>query len=84
MGNSFRNHALSGLAKTASSALIFAMLAGGSAYAQGAPAEDVVDEADIIVTARQRNETLQDVPVTVTSISEQNAGNIRSDQCGQA
>jgi iron complex outermembrane recepter protein len=72
MGNSFRTSARGRLAKTASSALILAMLASCPVYAQGTAAgasDDGVDDSEIFVTARQRNETLQDVPVAVTSIS---------------
>ncbi len=41
-----------------------------SAFAQsGAPAEDGVGNAEIVVTARKREENLQDVPVAITAFS---------------
>jgi iron complex outermembrane recepter protein len=72
MGKSFRIHLLSSLSKTAACSVFLAMIVSGQAHAQGKPtnpAAENSDQSDIVVTARQRNETLQDVPVAVTSIS---------------
>lgn len=50
----------------------------GTAFAQDSqPAAPAVDSGDIVVTAQRRSERLVDVPITVTSVSEetlQNAG----------
>jgi iron complex outermembrane recepter protein len=43
-------------------------LAGQSAYAQGSEADSIGLE-EVVVTARKREESLQDVPLAVTALS---------------
>lgn len=71
--------------KSTRSPLILALLLGGSllpatAFAQTAPAEAPADETsadaggglnDIVVTARRREERLQDVPIAVTAFTDE-------------
>jgi iron complex outermembrane receptor protein len=71
--------------KSTRSPLILALLLGGSllpatAFAQAAPAEAPADETaadeggglnDIVVTARRREERLQDVPIAVTAFTDE-------------
>ena len=52
----------------------------GVALAQSAPAEEAADDAssgDIIVTARRKEERLQDVPVAVTALTGENLENYK-------
>jgi len=66
------------------SAASLAMLAvPGAAFAQSAPAEDTaenVNDGAIIVRARRRDETLQEVPVTVTVIGGETLDRYSIDQ----
>lgn len=66
MANCFKSAAIRKLAFAVPGVIILAGSGMSPAFAQGAAA---TDEKEIVVTARQRNETLQDVPVAVTSIS---------------
>ncbi len=43
--------------------------ASGPALAQAAPAEDIADETEIVVTAQRQNETLQSVPIAVSAFN---------------
>ena len=54
----------------ACSALVTASLAAGTAYAQAAPDETIGLE-EIIVTAQKREQSVQDVPIAVTAVSEE-------------
>jgi outer membrane receptor protein involved in Fe transport len=65
MMNSRLNHA----ARTAAGAAFATILTVSPAAAQGAPAEDGLLLQEIVVTARKREESLQDVPLTVTAVS---------------
>ena len=52
----------------------------GVALAQSAPAEEAADDTssgDIIVTARRKEERLQDVPVAVTALTGENLENYK-------
>jgi iron complex outermembrane recepter protein len=72
MGKLFRINLLSSLSKTATCAVFGTLMVSGQAYAQsnsGSPAAENSEQPEILVIARNRNETLQDVPVAVTSIS---------------
>jgi iron complex outermembrane recepter protein len=69
MGKLFRINLLSSFSKTAA---FIAVMASSQAYAQSdtsAPEAEDGQKTEIVVTARNRVETLQDVPVAVTSIS---------------
>ncbi|WP_254912967.1 hypothetical protein [Novosphingobium sp. B 225] len=48
--------------------------ASGPALAQAAPAEDVADETEIVVTAQRQNETLQSVSHRRFSVQCRSAG----------
>jgi iron complex outermembrane receptor protein len=69
----------SGKAHLLLAAAPLALCFGGTAWAQGAPtsttpqaaADETVDPGEIIVTARYREEKLQDVPLAITSLSTQ-------------
>ncbi|HEY0052225.1 MAG TPA: TonB-dependent receptor, partial [Caulobacteraceae bacterium] len=50
------------------SAAVIAAFAAGAAQAQE---EDIATVDDIIVTAQKREQSLQDVPIVVTSLSEE-------------
>lgn len=49
----------------------FALLMAAPALAQAPAADTVATDADIVVTARNREEKLQDVPLAITSISSE-------------
>lgn len=52
-------------------ACAIALASSTGAQAQDVPAEDAISSGDIIVTARRREEKLQDVPVSVSALSGQ-------------
>lgn len=51
------------------STAIALLMSSGAALAQAAPSGASTDDADIVVTARKREERLQDVPIAVTALS---------------
>ena len=68
---SSRMHRTSGLLKASPLALVMALAMPGMAYAQDAAAAEA-DEgqiSDIVVTARRTEETLQDIPASVSAIT---------------
>jgi len=56
--------------RASASAVVLSSLVAGAAYAQDTDAEEATVDA-IIVTAQKREQSLQDVPIVVTAVSEQ-------------
>ena len=56
--------------RASASAVVLSSLVAGAAYAQDTDADEATVDA-IIVTAQKREQSLQDVPIVVTAVSEQ-------------
>ena len=59
-------------------AVALALGAPGAAWAQQPPQADGLGIEEIVVTARKREESLQDVPLAVTALSSQDTERRRS------
>jgi iron complex outermembrane recepter protein len=86
MKNSFHNRAVKRLSVSATSALVLATLAVAPVYAQDASSSDAEATEDsggleaITVIGRKKAESLQEVPITVTSIGAEALDTYQVDQ----